>query len=506
MNKEAFARWISFEGRPSMTADQVAKIPTPRHVIRTRTLAREVSKANSVPYTEALHEIMVRQKGRADGFFPRIRILEPFGERVAYVGDIHGGNDAFYKRLERMADNPPDLLILSGDIAGSLDYEELQRRFYNTLVNHTKPFLKENPSDEELLSYRDVVGEDPLTHQKVHTDTMKEGFLGLRKKELSVAGKSPEEIESMMQSLDDATIASEIRRYSKYVHFGHYVSNLPEEVVKNLVAQLDEGVQTFVNAVRPLHEKGTQIIINRGNWDSATPTDFERGTEKPVRLPENERPFRVWDAIHAKDAALTMIDGPVSVERSKRSRSLHVVVPFDSLVGLVGKDGQVREDDLQNKFGELKQKVDRARKKGKAVILVTHGQPDWEMHYLNYRSQPEEKRPQPNAENKAVIAGTKRLVAYVGPDELVYGHMHEQKDENGDDIAPHVRYVLQVTKDGRSVDVVQSPEEFSKGDVVASLTPLQEIARSYIPAKRRLRGISLNGKNKGRKAAIIERE
>src|SRR3989338_6181619 len=56
---------------------------------------------------------------------------EVFLERFIYVGCLHGGNDAVYNRLEFIADNPPDYLIFTGDLAGSPEIERLKKHFYD---------------------------------------------------------------------------------------------------------------------------------------------------------------------------------------------------------------------------------------------------------------------------------------------------------------------------------------------------------------------------------------
>lgn len=56
---------------------------------------------------------------------------EVFLERFIYVGCLHGGNDAVYNRLELIADNPPNYLIFTGDLAGSPEIERLKKHFYD---------------------------------------------------------------------------------------------------------------------------------------------------------------------------------------------------------------------------------------------------------------------------------------------------------------------------------------------------------------------------------------
>src|SRR3989304_1418346 len=84
-------------------------------------------------------------------------------ERITYIGCVHGGDEDFTRQLEYMAQDPPNLLVFSGDLTGSKEMEELKRRFYNYVANRAKLYLRERPdvTDRELLSY---VGPNPPKH------------------------------------------------------------------------------------------------------------------------------------------------------------------------------------------------------------------------------------------------------------------------------------------------------------------------------------------------------
>jgi len=52
-------------------------------------------------------------------------------ERFVYVGCIHGGNEEIFKRLEALANDPPDYLVFTGDLTGSVEIEKLKKHFYD---------------------------------------------------------------------------------------------------------------------------------------------------------------------------------------------------------------------------------------------------------------------------------------------------------------------------------------------------------------------------------------
>ena len=131
------------------------------------------------------------------------------------------------------------MAIFEGDVIGTKSFEDLQRLFYNYLNNHSRnEILKQNPeaTDEDILLYGG-------TKPPEDGFNLRKGFLKLREYELGLAGKTPEEITAQLGQLTDHDIAEEIRRYSKYVHYGHYASNLPIEAKQALADGLEENAR-----------------------------------------------------------------------------------------------------------------------------------------------------------------------------------------------------------------------------------------------------------------------
>ena len=63
-------------------------------------------------------------------------------ERIVYTGCIHGGNNDVFERLEKLAQNPPDYLIFTGDITGTAEMEKLKKYFYDKKEENNNSIFK----------------------------------------------------------------------------------------------------------------------------------------------------------------------------------------------------------------------------------------------------------------------------------------------------------------------------------------------------------------------------
>ena len=55
-------------------------------------------------------------------------IDQRYKETIAYISDIHGGNQDLFNRLAEMAATP-QVAIFEGDVIGTKSFEDLQRLF-----------------------------------------------------------------------------------------------------------------------------------------------------------------------------------------------------------------------------------------------------------------------------------------------------------------------------------------------------------------------------------------
>ena len=387
-------------------------------------------------------------------------IQKRYKETVVYVGDVHGEDKALTDQLERLSSNPPQYLIFEGDIIGTKKFEDLQRLFYNYLNNHSRnEILKQNPdaTDSEILDYTG-------TKPPEEGFTLRKGFLKTRESELKLAGKSEAEIEIELTNLPDHDIAQQIRKYAKYVHYGHYASNLPEDAKKALAGGLEENARTLIETVKPLVEKGTRVIMLQGNWDARAPIDFIPGQETATPLPEEQRLFNAKTFFEQNGVAFYRTASTLETDTT-----LQVLLPFDALVNFPNMDDSEKE--------KLKREVETAREKNKSVIVVAHGEPNWQIHNMTIKDA------SPAGEHAQIIKGFSQALGLFLPDEIVYGHMHDPiTDEDKNKVSEDTKYALQVDSSG-DVTLISDPKKFNSESMLASYVPMRRLARTEVSRK-----------------------
>lgn len=424
-SNEQFQGFVSPKENGSVTLDQ-------DEAVRLESLPKDDSGKTKlgplrefVKDSQSTHEASVEEIAFAirtiDVSDPReiAEIGKKYSESLTIITDLHGMNDAKSSLLNRVAENPGEAVALLGDVLGSPQLDALQKLFYNSLINHAKPFLKNNvdPSYAELLS---ITGKNELGEEI----TLREGFKRVRSFERALEGKSPEEIEEEFEKLSDAEIAKEIKEYSKFVHYGHYASNLSEGAKRALVEDVKSNAENLIVPLRKIKDKNIPVVIIQGNWEAALPVDFVPGVEKAIRLPEEQRIFNVSDFF--KEKGITYIDTLGTYESKSM---IQVFVPFDISVRL----GQVstnaeEESEFKTELQGLKNQVESARKKGKQVVLISHAVPIYDIHSLP------EGSPTQNQENIDATAGIQKVILQTIPDHVFYGHMHGKlKDKSGEE-------------------------------------------------------------------------
>jgi len=356
----------------------------------------------------------LRMAGIDQKDFRQIYELEKkYNETIVYISDIHGGNEAIIHQLEEFAKYPPEVLIMTGDIVGTEKFNDLQSLFYNHLNNFSRnKLLKNNPdaTNQEILEY---AGEPGDTKPSVDFN-LKKGLLEIKKFEMELEGKAPEEIESGLKSMPDEQIVSEIKRYAKYVHYGHYASSLPIEIKSGLIGELVENASKLRNVLLAIQEKGTKVAIVEGNWDVRNPLDFEPNTETPVAVKKENRVFDTEKYFSGVDIPYFSEIGTLSTEKT-----LQVLLPFDQITGYPKLDEEKKQ--------ALKKQVNEARVNKKQVIFVSHGEPSFKAHHLTDGKSPD-------GEHIKIVEGMRAILSDVVPDEIVYSHMHNKisiKDSNG---------------------------------------------------------------------------
>lgn len=415
---------------------------------------RETARENGISPWEVAEQI--RTAGVEDP--EKLATLQRrYKETIAYVGDLHGGDEDLFKRLSEMTDKPPAYLIFEGDMMGTKNFEDLQRLFYNYLNNHSRnELLRQDPeaTDEAILTYSG-------TKPPEDGFNLKKGFLKIRTFELQLEGKSDEEIQKVLDSMPDHEIAEEIRRYAKFVHYGHYASNLPENARKNLASGLESNAQRLVNILTPIMKKGTRVFMLEGNWDARAPIDFKSGEPTAIPLPPEQRLFNVGKFF--KEKGVNFLTNAQTLETKT---SLHVLFPFDSLVGFPNLSKEEKD--------KIRQAVEAAKKENKTIIVVAHGEPNWQIHNITVKDA------RPGGEHAQVIQGLEEALGMILPDEIIYGHMHDpliDEQKNKQDV--NTKYALRI-RDGKT-ELVDDPSKIDQSSIVASYIQLRRIAQASVP-------------------------
>lgn len=440
------------------------KVTNPSDLLRT---VREISTLNSLSPWEVTKQLRLLSAQNPE----EVAAIEKkySKERIAYVSDIHGAenDDAFFGSLDQLLDQKPEFLFLVGDVIGNKSIDTLQKYFYNWLNNHSKnEILKENPTvdDTTLLAY-------PGKNPPEVGFTLKTGFIKVRQMELELQGFDKEIIDQTIRDLTDEQIATEIRRYAKYIHYGHYASNLPTKAKETLAKGFETNVQRVVTYLKKFQEIGTKVIVLEGNWDARSPIDFVPGTDSVTPIPPEQRIFNLGN--HLQKNGIDFCNQLTIVETES---TLHLLAPFDAITNAPDMD--------QTQVDHVKQKIDSARKKGKAIIMFSHGQPNFQIQNLSAPN------PIPTGENAQIIRGMTDLVSKFSPDEIIHGHIHNPiKDKHGE-VKSNAKYLLKLSSEGK-LDMASQTE--SGQVILVSYLELKRMAIAEIYKKGNKKPAGLGG-------------
>ncbi|MEX2013189.1 MAG: metallophosphoesterase, partial [Candidatus Levyibacteriota bacterium] len=391
-------------------------------------------------------------------------------ERIVVVSDLHGAKPEVVARLNSLVENPPRAVILAGDVAGNQDLEDLQRLYYNFLTNHTRNELfagkddverevkRQSLSDSEILSYTGIKPpEDGFT--------VKNGFLKLKRKELELEGLSSEEIDREINEMDDHQVAETIRDYSKYVHYGHYASNLSSEAKSTLANGIRENAEKIADVLKQLQKAGSFVAINEGNWDPSPPIAFEPGVPTANRLKSSDQPFSTQEFFKSEGIPYFTGMGVVETERA-----MFVLLPFDQLV----RFSNMSQEEVEKYADHISARVKNAKGKGKQIIVVQHAEAAWRPHNL---TNPDST---PGGEHRQILDGLAKVVRYIKPDEILHGHFHDPfVDESGVKQPVDTKYALEIFSDD-APRVIEDREDFKSGQAVVSFMPFQTMAEITI--------------------------
>lgn len=300
--------------------------------------------------------------------------------KTLFISDIHGEQPELEEKLIKIANSkrPPKTVIFLGDIAGTKPLMDLQPVFYNLIVNPMKKLLidNSNPSDNEILCYPTGDKDNPRIVD------------GCRK------------LWHILNSIDPSYSAGYcpdiVRDLVKFIHYGHWVSNLPENIRNILKKDLFANAERIYQIMERFTDRGAFVVIVEGNWDARTPLDFEANREKCVPIASQDRDFNFKKFITDKKNRdvlyvdhlhyLQIIDGVQMV-----------LMPFDTVMQYDGYPIWKRED------------IEK-------TILITHTQISWEAIKGNTPITGEGQKIERNIQN---------ILQNLKPNTCVHGHLHE---------------------------------------------------------------------------------
>jgi predicted phosphodiesterase len=188
---------------------------------------------------------------------------------ILVVSDLHGKVPEGLEVLSQTFNGP---VIFLGDIVGTDLLGKLQKIFYDGFFNPLKKLLANtNPGETSILSY-------PAENNQ----TIGEAYCCLTDFLRQIG---PFEVES------PSDYVWSLRRY---VHFGYFISNLPEGIRQALQKDMEVNAQNIIDLMTNFTNRRQEVFVVEGNWDVRTPLDFYPA-EECLPLPVGERGFYFKD-------------------------------------------------------------------------------------------------------------------------------------------------------------------------------------------------------------------
>lgn len=337
-------------------------------------------------------------------------------EIIAYVGCVHGGSPESLRALAALAEDPlkhPDILILGGDIPGAANQKTIRQKqlFYDYFMNRVNAALSADPelSSADLLNQSGPgAPEDSPTirdgilkllsfalrdmgGQKIADSDI--GSAALRLAYRQIAEHPLEGLTEINPVDGDKDLASYIDWVKgKKLNSGTWVATLPAEIRQTYAEQYVETATALHSVFAQLQQSGTRIFWLEGNEDN--PESISLITNG---LDVDISPSAMFDSLGIRPIA--------GIEVLETEHSVHILVPFFA----------VKNETYKDRLKDLFRLMMTAEEKGKRVIMVTHLQPDWSVHYPGQAAKGEEA---------VKIERLHRLIDFFGPDTVVYPHQH----------------------------------------------------------------------------------
>lgn len=368
-------------------------------------------------------------------------------EKIVYIGCEHGGSDEFFVKLDRLVKNPPNFVFFAGDVSGSVDSAAFKKYFYNYVVNRVRPLLEKQTDipDSELLQY---IGENHPDDAK----TLKDGYHKLMQFKYLYEEYDSSEIEQMLSNLTDKDIADDLRRIS-LLYSGQWMSELTSRAKLKLFLSYRKQAEKLLNVIKCMLKGGSEVYIVEGNEDSPISLQVIAGDDmKGVAF--NTKEFFKENGIPINDT-LTAVD---------TKTTLHILAPYFELLNY-----NPANTVYQEKVKMLKKEISDARREHRTVIIVAHGEPNWQVHYPGEES---------DGVRAKVIDHFRQLIVQFQPDEIVYNHQHDPLPYAPD---KNAKYML----DGNG-QIITEINKLKDSQTLVTYVPFEELEEIDIPIRGRL--------------------
>lgn len=296
------------------------------------------------------------------------------GRKYLFVSDIHGYNKTLATELLEIADsdNLPEIVFFLGDIIGNDYLDQLQPMFYNKIVNFSKKILPENPSDEQLLNFPTTEGETIADGCKAIWNLLHDIY---------------PDFEPIVQT-------DYIRELTRYHHFGHFISNLPEEIRNIIKKDIQTNAEAMIEIMTKFTDKGCLVVITEGNWDARTPLDFY-STQECKAIPVEERSFYFKDLLKSLNKKIIYCDEVITIETNNE---IFIIWPFDCAINTTSIPIFSNEETRK-------------------IVLVSHAQIDWKSVKGDIPM---------TGEGKKIDENMKIIINNLNPNFAIHGHLHDK--------------------------------------------------------------------------------
>lgn len=230
--------------------------------------------------------------------------------KYLFVSDIHGYDEKLAEQLLAIATNEktPKIVFFIGDIVGTTLLDGLQKKFYN-VFNQMKTL--QDASDEEIE--KKVGAETNELNSYLHN--ISKEFYGI-------------------------SLVETAKRIALYEHFGHFTSNLPGQIKRELQKDMEKNAKALINIMAKFIQNGSMVAVIEGNWDARTPLDFYP-VEKCQALPIEYRSFYFKNFLKSLNDKILYFDEVGTIETETE---IFVLWPFDSTINIA----QVPEFEDEN--------------------------------------------------------------------------------------------------------------------------------------------------------------